>query len=73
MWPARAGPQEADAFREGACAETVVASARCRRDREGTTAAIAGEVNFGAQPDAGPAQGLIVQFVLPVPSHFFVR
>ncbi|WP_455771141.1 hypothetical protein [Streptomyces hirsutus] len=45
VWPARTGPRDADAFREGACAETVVALARYRRDREGTTAAIAGEVD----------------------------
>jgi hypothetical protein len=69
-WAALTGAWDADAFQQGACADAVVALAGRQQDREGPTAAVAGEVDFGGQSSSGSAEGVIVRFVRPVGPPF---
>ncbi len=64
---ARAGAGSTDPFQQRACADTVVALAGSRQNRERTVLAVAGEVNLGRHATSGPAEDVIVRFVLPMP------
>lgn len=68
--PAEAGARDADALEERLCADAVVALARGQQDREGPSAAVAGQVDLCGQSSSGSAEGVIVRFARPVDPPF---